>query len=75
MPNHCGTRLPRRHRRPSPAPVSRSQARQKINQLQTLYQMEALLELNRTRPDVAHLLRLDQDAGLLQEMASLEEQL
>jgi hypothetical protein len=76
MKTRCGTRTPRRYRRPVPLPATRSQIRQKVDQLRVLYQLEAVLELSRSEPDLDHLVRIDTDAGLLNELlASLEEQI
>jgi hypothetical protein len=76
MRTHCGPRLHRRYRRPVPLPASRSQIRQKIEHLRTLYQLEAFLELNKLDPNVEHLDQLDNEAGFLSEvLSSLEEQI
>jgi hypothetical protein len=76
MRTRCGTRTPRRYRRPVPLPATRAQVRQKVDQLRVLYQLEAALELGRPEPDLDHLVRIDTDAGLLNELlASLEEQI
>jgi hypothetical protein len=76
MKTRCGARTPRRYRRPVPLPASRSQIRQKVDQLRVLYQLEAVMELSRPEPDLDHLVRIDTDAGLLNELlASLEEQI
>ena len=75
MKTHCGPRLPRRYRRPAPLPATRSQIRQKVGQIRALYQIEAILELSQMDPSVEHLVRLDKEARLLDEvLASLEEQ-
>jgi hypothetical protein len=38
MKTHCGPRLYRRYRRPAPLPATRSQIRQKVDQIKVLYQ-------------------------------------
>jgi hypothetical protein len=76
MRTHCGPRLHRRYRRPVPLPATRSQIRQKVEQLRTLYQLEAFLELNKLDPNEEYLGQLDNDAGFLGEvLSSLEEQI
>ena len=76
MKTHCGPRLPRRPRRPAPLPATRSQIRQKVEQIRACYQIEAILELSQMDPSVEHLARLDREARLLDEfLASLEEQI
>ena len=76
MKTRCGTRIPRRYRHPVPLPATRSQIRQRVDQIRVLYQLEALLELNQPEPDLQHLVRIDADAGMLNELlSSLEEQI
>ncbi|WP_263368986.1 hypothetical protein [Edaphobacter bradus] len=76
MKTRCGPRLPRRLRRPAPLPATRSQIRQKVEQIRACYQVEAILELSQMDPNVDHLARLDKEARLLDEfLASLEEQI
>jgi hypothetical protein len=46
-----------------------------VGQIRALYQIEAILELSQMEPSVEHLIRLDKEARLLDEvLASLEEQ-
>ena len=76
MRTHCGPRLPRRPRRPAPVPATRSQIRQKVDQLRVLYQMEALLELSHPHPSLDRLARLESEAASLNEaLCAIEEQI
>lgn len=76
MKTRCGPRLPRRYRRPAPLPATRSQIRQKVEQIRACYQIEAILELSQADPNVEHLVKLDKEVHLLDEfLASLEEQI
>ena len=72
MKTHCGTRLFRRFRRPAPLPVTRLQIRQKVDRMRDIYELEAVLELSRTNPDINYLLQLDLESSYLQDvMASI----
>ena len=63
-----------RHRRPIPEPPSRAQVRQRIRQLQTLFQLEAAAEMSKAEPDPRHLRRLDAHLGFFDEaLACMEE--
>jgi hypothetical protein len=59
MKTSCGPRFLRRYRRPVPLPATRSQIRQKVDRLRDLYELEAVLELSRAKPDINYLLQLD----------------
>jgi hypothetical protein len=68
-----GTRL---SRRPVPLPVTRSQIRQRVDRLRDIYELEAVLELSRAKPDMNYLLQLDLESSYLREIvASLEVKL
>ena len=72
MKTHSGTRLFRRFRRPAPLPVTRLQIRQKVDRMRDIYELEAVLELSRTNPDINYLLQLDLESSYLQDvMASI----
>lgn len=76
MKTRCGPRLPRRHRRPAPLPPTRSQVRQKVDRLRDLYELEAVLELSRAKPDINYLLQLDLESSYLRDVvASIEGQI
>lgn len=71
MNARCFTRLFRR--RPVPRSATPSQLRHKADRLRDLYELEAVLELSRPRPDINYLLQLDLESAYLSEMlASLE---
>jgi hypothetical protein len=75
MKTSCGPRLLRRYRRPGPLPATRSQVRQKVDRLRDLYELEAVLELSRAKPDINYLLQLDLESGFLRDLAaSIKEQ-
>ena len=75
MKTRCGPRLLRRSRRPAPLPATRSQVRQQVDRLRDLYELEAVLELSRAKPDVNYLLQLDLESSFLLDVAaSIEEQ-
>ena len=57
-----------RHRRPVPPPPTRAQVRQRISRLRTLYQLQALAELQKPEPAAVHLGRLNNDVGLLNQI-------
>ena len=73
MKTRCGPRLLRRSHRPAPLPATRSQVRQQADRLRDLYELEAVLELSRAKPDIHYLLHLDLESSYLRDvMASLE---
>lgn len=70
-----GSRLFRRSCRPAPLPITPIQIRQKVDRLRDLYELEAVLELSRTKPDINYLLQLDLESSYLRDvLASLEGQ-
>ena len=72
---HRTSRRPRRFRRPLPPQPTRSQVRQRINRLCSLYQLEAIAELSKPAPDPQHLGRLNRGLGFLNEARTyLEEE-
>jgi hypothetical protein len=71
MKTSCGPRLPRRYRRPVPLPATRSQVRQKVDRLRDLYELEAVLELSRAKPDINYLLQLDLESSFLRDVVAL----
>ena len=76
MKTSLGSRLLRRYRRPVPLPVSRSQIRQKVDRLRDLYELEAVIELSRAKPDMNYLLQLDLESSFLRDVAaSIGEQI
>lgn len=76
MKTRCGPRLLRRYRRPVPLPATRSQVRQKVDRLRDLYELEAVLELSRVKPDINYLLQLDLESSVLRDVAaSIEGQI
>ena len=76
MKTSYGSRLLRRNRRPVPLPVSRSQIRQKVDRLRDLYELEAVIELSRAKPDMNYLLQLDLESSFLRDVAaSIGEQI
>jgi hypothetical protein len=59
-----------------PLPATRSQVRQKVDRLRDLYELEAVLELSRAKPDINYLLRLDLESSFLRDVvASIGEQI
>ena len=75
MKTRCGPRLLRRYRRLVPLPATRSQVRQKVDRLRDLYELEAVIELSRAKPDINYLLQLDLELSFLRDVvASIEEQ-
>jgi hypothetical protein len=75
MKTRCGPRLLRRYRRPVPLPATRSQVRQKVDRLRDFYELEAVLELSRAKPDINYLLQLDLESSFLCDVAaSIKEQ-
>ena len=73
MKTSCGPRLLRRYRRPVPLPAT--QVRQKVDRLRDLYELEAVLELSRGKPDINYLLQLDLESSFLRDVAaSIKEQ-
>jgi len=63
-------RLLSRHRRPISLPVTPSQIRQKVDRLRDLYELEAVLELSRAKPDINYLLQLDLESSYLRDVAA-----
>jgi hypothetical protein len=73
MKTRCGTRLFRRLRRPVPLPFTRTQIRQKVDRMRDIYELEAVLELSRAKPDINYLLQLDLESSYLRDvLASIE---
>lgn len=73
MKTRCGSRLFCRSCRPAPLPVTRTQIRQKVDRMRDLYELEAVLELGRAKPDINYLLQLDLESSYLRDvMASIE---
>jgi hypothetical protein len=70
MKTRCGPRLFRRYRRPAPLPATRYQVRQKVDRLRDLYELEAVLELSRAKPDINYLLQLDLESSYLRDVAA-----
>jgi hypothetical protein len=70
MKTRCGPRLLSRHRRPVSLPVTPSQVRQKVDRLRDLYELEAVLELSRAKPDINYLLQLDLESSYLRDVAA-----
>ena len=76
MKTSLGSRLLRRYRRPVPLPVTRSQIRQKVDRLRDLYELEAVIELSRAKPNMNYLLQLDLESSFLRDVAaSIGEQI
>jgi hypothetical protein len=76
MKTRCGPRLLRRYRRPASLPATRSQIRQQVDRLRDLYELEAVLELSRAKPDINYLLQLDLESSFLHDVvASIKEQI
>ena len=72
MKTRCCSRFSRRYRLPAPLPVTRLQIRQKVDRMRDIYELEAVLELSRTNPDINYLLQLDLESSYLQDvMASI----
>ena len=72
MKTSCAPRLLRRYRRPATLP----QIRQKVDRLRDLYELEAVLELSRAKPDINYLLQLDLESSFLRDVvASIGEQI
>ena len=68
-------RLFRRLRRPVPLPVTHTQIRQRVDRMRDLYELEAVLELSRAKPDINYLLQLDLESSYLRDvLASIEVQ-
>ena len=73
MKTRCGSRLFRRSCRPAPLPVTRPQIRQKVDRMREIYELEAVLELSRAKPDINYLLQLDLEQNYLCDvLASIE---
>jgi hypothetical protein len=70
MKTRCGPRLFCRYRRPAPLPATRYQVRQKLDRLRDLYELEAVLELSRAKPDINYLLQLDLESSYLRDVAA-----
>ena len=62
----CCSRFFCRLRHPAPLPVTRLQIRQKVDRMKDIYELEAVLELSRTKPDINYLLQLDLESSYLQ---------
>jgi hypothetical protein len=76
MKTSCGPRLSRRYRRPVPLPATPAQIRQQVDRLRDLYELEAVIELSRARPDINYLLQLDLESSYLRDVvASIGEQI
>jgi hypothetical protein len=76
MKTRFGSRTLRRYRRPVQLPVTPSHIRRQVDRLRDLYELEAALELCRTKPDINYLLQLDLESSYLQDVvASLKEQI
>jgi hypothetical protein len=73
MKTRCGPRLFRRYRCPAPLAATRSQVRQQADRLRDLYELEASLELCRTKPDIHYLLQLDLESSYLREVMASRE--
>ena len=73
METRRGSRFFRRLRRPALLLVTRLQIRQKVDRMRDIYELESVLELSRTNPDINYLLQLDLESSYLQDvMASIE---
>jgi hypothetical protein len=69
----CGRSFFRRLRRPALLPVTRPQIRQKVDRMRDIYELEAVLELSRAKPDINYLLQLDLESSYLRDvLASIE---
>jgi hypothetical protein len=76
MKTSCGPRLNRRYRRPDPLPATPAQIRQQVDRLRDLYELEAVIELSRVKPDINYLLQLDLESSYLRDVvASIGEQI
>ena len=76
MKTRCAPRLLHRYRRPATLSATRSQIRQKVDRLRDLYELEAVLELSRAKPDINYLLQLDLESNFLRDVvASIGEQI
>lgn len=67
MNTRCFPRLFRRRCQVLPSPTQ-SQLRQKVDRLRDLYELEAILELSRPKPDINYLLQLDLESSYLREI-------
>ena len=73
MKCRCFTRLFRRRPRPIPPTIPRGQVRNRLDRLMDLYELEAVLELSRPKPDINYLLELELESSYVAEvLASLE---
>ncbi len=68
MHSSCSPRLPRRSRRALALASSRSQVRKEVDRLRDLYELEAVLELCRMKPDMNYLLKLDLESSYLRDV-------
>jgi hypothetical protein len=76
MKTSYGSRLLRRYRRPVQLPATRSQIRQQVDRLRDIYELEAVIELSRAKPDINYLLQLDLESSFLRDVAaSIGEQI
>jgi hypothetical protein len=73
MKTRCGPRLFRRYRCPVPLPATRSPVRQQVDRLRDLYELEAVLELSRAKPDINYLLQLDLESSFLHDVVASRE--
>ena len=75
MKASCGPRFFAGYRRLVPLPATRSQVRQKVDRLRDLYELAAVIELSRAKPDINYLLQLDLELSFLRDVvASIKEQ-
>jgi hypothetical protein len=73
MKCRCFTRLFRRRPRPIPPTALPFQLRHRLDRLKDLYELEAVLELSRPKPDINYLLELELESSYVAEvLASLE---
>jgi hypothetical protein len=54
-------------------PVTPSQVRQQVDRLRELYELEAVFELSRAKPDINYLLQLDLESSFLNDVAAAIE--
>ena len=60
----------------SPAPpysATPSHVRRQLDRLRDLYELEAVLELSRPKPDINYLLQLELESGYLKEVLATTE--
>jgi hypothetical protein len=73
MKTRCVSRFRRLTRRAVSLPITPSQVRQQIDRLRELYELEAVLELSRAKPDINYLLQLDLESSFLNDVAAAIE--